>query len=601
MDWQRILLFVSIALVGAMLLGEWVKFREEQALRPPAATSSGTFAAAPIDSPAIQEPPDTGLPTLSPDGPGDAAALTSGNEDRQGETARQNSMEDLPSLVPYAESAEEGQAAPASSSADESELVHIETDVLQLSVNRRGGDIFYAGLPAYPVSLKTPEQPFILLENNSRRKFVARSGLIGPSGPDSREDRPLYWSHAARYTLPPDAEEMQVNLLFVDKNGTEITKRLSLRRGDYQVKIEYIVHNRSREPWQASLFGQLRRDGSVDPHTEGATFRSASFLGFAVHTPEQPYEKMDFEDLQEKPFDAHLPGGWVAAVQHYFLSAWVPEPEQTHHYRIRAGRTSSLHLADFVSPPLHLAPGESGLTQATLYLGPKDQPNLAALSPGLELTVDYGWLWWMSQPLFRLLSWLHGLVGNWGAAIILLTVLVKAAFYPLSAIGYRSMAKMRVLQPKVRSLQDLYAQDRQKLSQEMMSLYRREKVNPMGGCLPMLIQMPVFLALYWVLLESVELRHAPFFGWIRDLSAMDPWFVLPLLMGVSMFAQQKLSPQPPDPMQARIMQWMPVIFTVFFLFFPAGLVLYWLVNNVLSILQQWLITRQVSSAAKPSS
>ena len=598
MDWQRLLLFVSIALVGAMLLGEWVKFREELARRPAAADSSAVFAADEARLPAAQRMPGAAQPGSSPQ----STHFEQNPDGSVQEASRSASLprddtEDLPDLVADAAAAGDT-AVPAAAPVDESDLVHIETDVLQLSVNLRGGDVVYAGLPAYPTSLKTPGQPFILLEDNSHRKFVARSGLLGPDGPDGSGSRPLYRSRAARYTLPPDAEEMQVDLSFTADSGAEIIKRLRLRRSDYRVEVEYLVHNRSRQPWQASMFGQLRRDGSGDPHSEGATFRSASFLGFAVHTPEKPYQKMDFDDLQEKPFNARLPGGWVAAVQHYFLSAWVPEPGQTHHYRIRSGRTSSLYLADFVSPSLNLAPGESDVMRATLYLGPKDQPRLAALSPGLELTVDYGWLWWLSQPLFKLLFWLHGLAGNWGVAIILLTVLVKAAFYPLSSIGYRSMARMRALQPKVRSLQDLYANDRQKLSQEMMSLYRREKVNPMGGCLPMLIQMPVFLALYWVLLESVELRQAPFFGWIHDLSAMDPWFVLPLLMGVSMYAQQKLSPQPPDPMQARIMQWMPVIFTVFFLFFPAGLVLYWLVNSVLSILQQWLIMRQVSGALK---
>ena len=596
-DWQRILLLVSIALVTVMLLGEWVKFQEEQAVRPPIADAGGAFAAAPPDSPAV--PQAAAVPPPERRQNDAASARAEQGLPRRDETAAQDSMEDLPNLVPHAESAEEDGAS-AGAAVDESQLVRIETDVLQLSVYLQGGDIFYAALPTYPVSLKKPDQPFVLLENNAHRKFVARSGLIGPNGPDGGEGRPLYRSRSAYYALPPDAQQMQVDLFFTDETGTDIIKRFGLRRGEHQVTVEYLVQNRSGQPWQASLFGQLRRDNSVDPHTEGATFRAASFLGFAIHTLEQPYEKMDFDDLREKPFDSRLPGGWVAAVQHYFLSAWVPDPEQTHHYRIRAGSRSNLHLADFVSPPLRLAPGESGRTQATLYLGPKDQQSLAALSPGLELTVDYGWLWWLSQPLFQLLFWLHGLVGNWGVAIILLTVLVKAAFYPLSAIGYRSMAKMRALQPKVRSLQDLHGQDRQKLSQEMMGLYRREKVNPMGGCLPMLIQMPVFLALYWVLLESVELRQAPFFGWIHDLSVMDPWFVLPLLMGVSMFAQQKLSPQPPDPMQARIMQWLPVVFTVFFLFFPAGLVLYWLVNNILSILQQWLIMRQVSGATTPA-
>jgi YidC/Oxa1 family membrane protein insertase len=286
-------------------------------------------------------------------------------------------------------------------------------------------------------------------------------------------------------------------------------------------------------------------------------------------------------------------------IQHYFLSAWIPNPEQTHTYSARVTR-SGFNIGGFTSPPLALDPGQSGTVGAGFYAGPKDQYRLEEISPYLELSVDYGWLWWIAQPLFWLLTKIHSLVGNWGVSIILLTVLIKGAFFQLSAKSYKSMANMRRVQPKMAAIREEFADDKQKQSQAMMELYRKEKINPMGGCLPILVQMPVFIGLYWMLMESVELRHAPFMLWITDLSVMDPYFVLPLMMGASMFFMQKLNPPPPDPMQAKIMQWMPVMFTFFFLWFPAGLVLYWVVNNLLSMAQQFVITRQIEAAAAKS-
>jgi YidC/Oxa1 family membrane protein insertase len=286
-------------------------------------------------------------------------------------------------------------------------------------------------------------------------------------------------------------------------------------------------------------------------------------------------------------------------IQHYFLSAWIPNPEHINTFSARVTR-SGFNIAGFTSPTLVLDPGKSGEIGASFYAGPKDQNRLREISPYLDLSVDYGWLWWIAQPLFWLLTKIHSFVGNWGVAIILLTVLIKAAFFKLSAASYRSMANMRRVQPKMMEIREQYADDKQKQSQAMMELYKKEKINPMGGCLPILVQMPVFIGLYWMLMESVELRQAPFFLWIKDLSVMDPYFVLPLLMGASMYFMQKLNPPPPDPMQAKIMQWMPVMFTFFFLWFPAGLVLYWLVNNLLSIAQQWVITRQIEQAGSKS-
>ena len=319
------------------------------------------------------------------------------------------------------------------------------------------------------------------------------------------------------------------------------------------------------------------------------------FLGVALTQPDERFTKFSFEDIYEDPFKAQLPGGWIAIIQHYFLSAWIPNSDQTHTYSARV-TASGYNIAGFTSPALILDPGQRGHVGAEFYSGPKDQYRLEEISPYLDLSVDYGWLWWIAQPLFWMLTLIHSFVGNWGVAIILLTVLIKAIFFPLSAKSYKSMARMRAVQPKLMDIREQYADDRAKQYQAMMELYKKEKINPMGGCLPILVQMPVFIGLYWMLMESVELRQAPFALWIKDLSVMDPYFVLPLLMGASMWYMQKLNPPPPDPMQAKIMQWMPIMFTFFFLWFPAGLVLYWLVNNLLSIAQQYVINKQIEGA-----
>ncbi|MCZ6853047.1 MAG: membrane protein insertase YidC, partial [Gammaproteobacteria bacterium] len=320
------------------------------------------------------------------------------------------------------------------------------------------------------------------------------------------------------------------------------------------------------------------------------------YLGAALTTPESRYEKLDFDDLDDDgPFRLQVQGGWMAFLQHYFLSAWIAQPEETNTYYGQR-RNDGLYIFGYTGPLKRVADGAVGEWSTRFYAGPKDQKKLEQIAPNLNLTVDYGFLWWIAQPLFAVLDWCYDLVGNWGFAIILLTLMVKAILYPLSAHSYKSMANMRRVGPQMKRLQERHADDRQKLSQEMMALYKKEKVNPLGGCLPMLLPMPIFIALYWVLFESVELRHAPFMLWIDDLAAMDPFFILPLAMGASMFLQQSLSPAVGDPMQVRMMKMMPIMFTVLFLFFPAGLVLYWLVNNVLSIAQQWYVIRKTEAA-----
>jgi YidC/Oxa1 family membrane protein insertase len=469
-------------------------------------------------------------------------------------------------------------------------LVTVTTPKLALAISLLGGDIVEVALPAFPESLDTPDVPFVVLEDNSERTYIAQSGLVGKNGIDA-PTRARFASAETHYDITSGDGFVDLSYLG-DNPEISITKRFSFSADSYAVTITWIVDNDSLTPWSARPFAQLKRDSSLAPGTDTGAMGMRPFLGAALTQPDERFTKFTFDEVAEEPFKKALPGGWIAMVQHYFISAWIPSPDQQHLYSTRQS-DNGINYAGLVSPELIVAPGSTGSSSATLYVGPKDQYALAELAPHLDLTVDYGWLWWVAQPLFWLLTNIHAAVGNWGVAIILLTVLVKTLFFRLSAASYRSMARMRKVQPKLVALREQHADDKQKQSQAMMELYKKEGINPMGGCLPILIQMPVFIALYWVLMESVELRQAPFALWIHDLAAMDPYYVLPLLMGGSMFFMQKLNPPPPDPMQAKIMQWMPVVFTFFFLWFPAGLVLYWVVNNLLSMAQQFVITRSI--------
>ncbi len=556
MDLPRYLLIGVIAMLSFMLLTEWVAFKEENAPAPlpPQATASSATA------PALPDVP--GAP--APD------------------------SDDVPSVAEPAQ-------APAAEPVASGNLITVKTDLMQVRIDLNGGDITEVALVDYPARLESPDIPFLLLEDNQRRTYVAQSGLIGANGIDS-QGRARFSSAAEQFSMG-DQDELVVELTAEQVGNIAISKRFIFSRGDYLVRVEYHIDNQSAEAWQGNLFGQIKRDSSSDPSAElSSGMGMAPFLGSATTLPDERFAKFDFEDMREKPLREKLSGGWIAMIQHYFLSAWIPDPNQTHTYSTRV-TSAGYNIAGFVSPAVTVGPGQQGKIAAKFYAGPKDQYRLAEISPYLDLSVDYGWLWWIAQPLCWLLIKIYGFVGTWGTAISLLTVLIKAAFFKLSATSYRSMANMRRVQPLIQSLRDRYPDDKQKQSQEMMNLYRKEKINPLAGCLPILVQMPVFIALYWVLMESVELRQAPFFLWIDDLSVMDPYFVLPLIMGASMWFQQKLAPPPPDPMQAKIMQWMPIIFTFFFLWFPAGLVLYWVTNNLLSIAQQWFITRQIEQAA----
>ena len=476
------------------------------------------------------------------------------------------------------------------------DLIHIKTDVLDIAIDPQGGDIAQLRLPLYPRRQDHPDVPFQLFDNGNERTYLAQSGLTGVDGPDARPaGRPVFSTDKKTYELAPGQDQLVVDLKF-SENGINYIKRFTLKRGLYDVQVSYLIDNESGKPWNGNLFAQLKRDNSSDPSSSTAT-GTATYLGAALWTSSEPYKKVSMKDIDKGQLKETVQGGWVAWLQHYFVTAWIPQKGDSNVVQTRKDSQGN-YIIGFTGPTLTVEPGKTAETSATLYAGPKSQGVLKELSPGLELTVDYGILWFIAQPIFWLLQHIHSLVGNWGWSIIFLTMLIKGIFFPLSAASYKSMARMRAVAPKLAALKEQFGDDRQKMSQAMMELYKKEKINPLGGCLPILVQMPVFLSLYWVLLESVEMRQAPFMLWITDLSIKDPFFILPIIMGATMFIQQRLNPTPPDPMQAKVMKLMPIIFTFFFLWFPAGLVLYWVVNNCLSIAQQWYITRKVEAATK---
>ena len=476
------------------------------------------------------------------------------------------------------------------------DLIQVKTDVLDLAIDPQGGDVAKLTLPLYPRRQDHPEIPFQLFDNGGERVYQAQSGLIGTNGPDaSPTGRPVFSSEKKSYQLADGQDQLVVDLKF-SKDGVNYIKRFTLKRGLYDIVVTYLIDNQSAQPWTGAMFAQLKRDASSDPSSSTAT-GTATYLGAALWTSSEPYKKVSMKDIDKGALKETVQGGWVAWLQHYFVTAWIPNKGDANLVQTRKDSQGN-YIIGFTGPALTVAPGAKAETSATLYAGPKSQAVLKELSPGLELTVDYGILWFIAQPIFWLLQHIHSIVGNWGFSIIFLTMLIKGIFFPLSAASYKSMARMRAVAPKLAALKEQHGDDRQKMSQAMMELYKKEKINPLGGCLPILVQMPVFLSLYWVLLESVEMRQAPFMLWITDLSIKDPFFILPIIMGATMFIQQRLNPTPPDPMQAKVMKMMPIIFTFFFLWFPAGLVLYWVVNNVLSISQQWYITRKIEAATK---
>jgi YidC/Oxa1 family membrane protein insertase len=468
--------------------------------------------------------------------------------------------------------------------------VSVSTGLLEMAISTQGGTLVRASLPKYPVSKDSPDIPVQLLSDTPGSEYVIASGLV-----DSQREGPTHLANlqsaAQSYVLKKGQDVLRVPFTWSNSDGVTVEKAYYFYRDRYDIDLEYTVTNKSKEPWRGLSYLQLRKDHKP---VERSMFNvdSYSFDGPVVYDGEK-YEKLDFDDLQDEPVNLSVAGGWIAAIQHHFLTAAVPEPEQVFAYDSRVANGKVTLRA--TGPTLTVAPGETQTIAAKVFVGPKLQDQLEETAEGLALTVDYGVLAILAQPLFWLLGKVHDVVGNWGWSIIIVTLLIKLAFYKLTEASGRSMAKMRKLQPRLKALQERYKDDRQALSQHMMDLYKREKVNPAAGCLPMLIQIPFFIAFYWVLLESVEMRQAPFALWITDLSTRDPFFILPLLMGIAMFVQQKLNPAPPDPVQAKVMTILPIMFTGFFAFFPSGLVLYWLTNSVLSVAQQWNINRKMGA------
>lgn len=477
------------------------------------------------------------------------------------------------------------------------ERVTVTTDVLNVQLDTKGGDLRFASLSAYPVS-RDDDTAFTLMSDKSPYLFLAQTGFSAQGGAVAPNHHEVFSVSKTEFVLAEGTDELRVPMTW-EKDGVKVQKTYVFKRGSYTVGVEYAVTNATAQTWQAAPYYQLVRN-TYDPTS---SFWLPTYTGGAVYDPVNKFDKVDFDDMKKQPVSKDAAGGWLTMMQHYFLAAFVPNTQDNMHYYSKV-LESERYALGMMAPAMSVAAGASATSLVQLYAGPKLQGDLEALAPGLELTVDYGVLAFMAQPMFWLLehlsSWVEPFSGlwSWGWAIILLTILLKAVFYKLSEAGYKSMANLRKLAPRLQHLKDNYGHDKMMFQQKMMELYKTEKINPLGGCLPILIQIPVFLALYWVLLEAVELRMTPFM-WLDDLSQYDPFFILPILMGITMVVQQKLNPAPTDPMQEKVMKFLPYIFTVTFLFMPSGLVLYWVVNNGLSILQQWYITRKIEAMDKP--
>lgn len=479
------------------------------------------------------------------------------------------------------------------------QLVQVHTDVLDVAIDTVGGNIVQAKLLDYPQkSDGSQKEPFQLLSTDPKTFYVAQSGLLSSNGPDTLKGQAIYKAKQTQYSLDANQKDLTVDLTWQGKDGVVVHKQFIFARNDYAIKVNYQIDNQSSKPWVGQLYTQLQL--KKPPAPEHSLFGiNPSYIGGAISSPQKPYEKIPFDKMAENNLNIAIQGGWLAMQQHYFLSAWIPDKNQTFNYYGHKDN-SDLYTLGMLSPLTTIQPGAQTVLSAKLYTGPEIMDRLEAVAPNLNLTIDYGILWFISIAIFWLMKHIYQFLGNWGWSIVLVTVVIKLMFYQLSAKSYRSMAAMRTLQPKLASLKERYGEDRQKLTQETMALYKKEKINPLGGCLPTLVQIPVFIALYWVLLESVELRQAPFILWIHDLATKDPYYVLPVLMGITMFVQQKLNPPPPDPVQAKMMQFLPIFFTFLFLSFPAGLVLYWTVNNGLTILQQWYVMRNYQAKTATS-
>ena len=555
MDTQRFVLFLIFA---TSLLFLWDAWQKEQypATQAPTTAAQGTEKQA-------------GAGTVETPVPGDQLA----------------------SSVPQrGATAESGAPVRSGSKLESGDKIIVKTDMVLAEIDTAGGDIRRLELLHQPAK-EDKNKPFALLESDAEHVYIAQSGLIGEGLPTHKT---RFTAEPGKYELAAGQDKIQIRLSAPEAEGVQVTKVYTFHRGNYLIDVSFEVTNQRNAAIQPFSYFQMLRDSQPPV---GSFFMIPTYTGAALYTEEEKFKKIEFSALDKgnASYPKNADNGWIAMLQQYFLTAWLPEDKlPREYYAKRLGENE--YTAGVIVPVGQIEPGNSATITVPLYAGPEEQSKLASIAPGLDLVVDYGWLTVIGAPLFWLLSLFHSWTGNWGVAIILLTMSVKLAFFPLSAAGYRSMAKLRLVTPKLQRLREQHGHDRQRMHQAMMDFYKTEKINPMGGCLPILVQIPVFISLYWVLLSSVELRYASFALWIGDLSAPDPYYVLPVIMGISMFLQQRLSPPATDPIQARVMQIMPLAFSVFFFFFPAGLVLYSLVNNVLSIAQQWQITRMIEGS-----
>jgi YidC/Oxa1 family membrane protein insertase len=547
MDTQRLILLVIFSFSLLMLWEAWEK--EKRPKPPPPA-------------PAAQQSVPAPAAPAAPGAPG------------------------TPAAPPASSQPSSSAVAAAAPGAAKGETVRVRTDLMIAEIDTVGGTLRRVDLLKHKDSAD-PTRNFVLF--GPERSYEAQSGITREGGPNHLT---LWSANLREAALEPGRDSVEVRLTGAGRDGISVEKVYTFKRDSYLIDVALQIHNRGQASQTPYAYFQFTHDGKPTSNVNSVaeTFGAQSFTGFGIYTAEKAYEKIHPGDLDKAKFERRAESGWLAFVQHYFVAAWIVPDNVTRDYGALK-RNDGLYSGNVVLQPGAIAPGASAQAKVSLYAGPQEQRRLQTAAPGLDLVVDYGFLAIIAWPLFWLLEKFHALSGNWGVAIILLTVLIKIVFFPLSAASYKSMAKMKLITPRLTKLREMYGNDRQKMNQAMMELYRTEKINPLGGCFPILVQIPVFIALYWVLLAAIELRHAPFILWIKDLSALDPYYVMPILMTVTMVLQTKMNPVPPDPVQAKVMQFMPYVFSIFFFFFPAGLVLYWLVNNILSIAQQWQIQR----------
>ena len=575
METQRLILFFVFVFSTFMLVDAWQRDQRSSVGTTQATGTNGTYGANVANGKKADGKADGGIPVpLAPQATLPTQALGSST------------------------AAVAGKAAPGGAVGIGGLPIKVETDVMRVELSTQGGDVRHVEFKLHKGTLDKSKN-FVLLQSTPDLIYIAQSGLIGDGLPNHRT---RYEAKSRDYTLADGAQALEVRLEAAEPivnggNDIKVAQVYKFTRGSYLIEVAYEISNGSDKTLTPYGYFQLVR-GRKAP--EGDSAMLPTYTGAAVYTKGEKFQKVAFDDIDKgkTPYSkTSQDEGWVAMIQHYFLSAFLPKEKTPREFYTKS-LEGGLYTAGTVITGAAIAAGKTGRVEAPLYVGPQETAKLEKLAPGLDLVVDFGILTVIAVPLFMVLIWMHSWVGNWGIAIILLTVLLKAMFYPLQAASYKAMAKMKLIAPKMQQLKERYGDDRQRMQKGMMELYQKEKVNPMAGCLPIVVQMPVFIALYWVILASVELRHAPFYGWITDLSSIDPWYVLPVLMGASMIIQTKLNPEPPDPIQAKMMKIMPIAFSVFFFFFPAGLVLYWLVNNVLSIWQQWHINKQIEAASR---